>query len=213
MRKGGSYGRYRMPDRLKAAMAAVEYKFLDTDIGLTTIGTAGTVFGSINTIPQGDTETNRDGRRCVIKSIWFKAHVQVPQLTAIPTVANDHENLTLYLIQDKQANGAFPSFADVFQQTVWDTFRNLENSQRFNIIWQRRFKFNPITATDDGTTIVWVYNHDILDIYTKVNIPLEFSVGTTGVITTIKSNNLMLMGITEKGIAKVHGRFRIRFVG
>ncbi len=213
LRTGGSYGRYRMPDRMKAAMAAVEYKYLDTNLALTNVSQGGNVFGSICLIPQGDTETDRDGRKCVIKSIWLQMHAQVDQLNVIPSINTNHENLKLWLVLDKQANGANPSIADFLQDATWDGFRNLENSHRFRVLWKRLYTFFPIVATDDGTTIVWTFNNIIIDIYTKVNIPMEFAVGTTGALTTIKSNNVMLIGISEKGIARIHGKFRIRFVG
>lgn len=202
-----------MPERMKAAMAAIEFKYLDTNFPLNAVLSNGSIMGSVNIIPQGDTEVMRDGRKCVIKSIWIKGHMQVPQLGAVPTVTTNHENLTLKLVLDKQCNGALPSYGDVMQTTDWDGFRNLENSQRFRVLWSRSYNYYPTVATDDATTIVWTFNTTRIDIYKKVNIPLEYSVGTTGVITTIKSNNVFLMGISEKGKVKFHGRIRIRFVG
>ncbi len=200
---------------MKLAMAAVEYKFKDTDVALLTISASGQVFGlTMAVVAQGDGASNRDGRRMTIKSIWMRAHLQIDQLAAAPTIATNHEHCRIFLILDKQCNGASPSYLEFAQSTGYDSFRNLENSQRFKILWQRQYAFAPITATDDGTTIVWTFNTHDLDIYTKVNIPIEYEITTTsGAVSTMKSNNLLLIAISEKGIARINGNVRIRFVG
>ena len=62
-RTGGFYGRYRGLDS--------ELKFLDTEIS-TTLDATGEALVNLNVVPQGDTQSSRQGRKIVIKSIHIK---------------------------------------------------------------------------------------------------------------------------------------------
>ena len=103
VRSGGYYGRF--------AGRGAEHKFLDT--GLTgTFDTTGEVLPGggtstgLNLIAQGTTESNRVGRKCVITKILIRGHV-----TTASTEANNI--IRMLLVLDKQANGAYPAYADV----------------------------------------------------------------------------------------------------
>ncbi len=212
LKTSGFYGRYKTPTRMKAAMDLVEYKFKDTTVDFSSVATTGEVSGSICLIPQGDTESERDGRKCVIKSIWTRLHFFMPVLNAIPTTVNSHEVVKVWCIHDKQANGSVPAATEFLQDTEWDTFRNLQNIDRFEILWVRQFSFNPVAGAGDGVATDWTYNTQHINIYKKVNIPIEYS-GTTGSIGTIKSHNIFYVAISEKGLVFCNGRTRVRFVG
>ncbi len=197
---------------MKLALASVEYKAFDSNIALITIPTSGLVSGTLVAIPQGDEQNERDGRQCTITSIWVKGHLQVDQLGAVPTIATNHEHCSVYLILDKQANQAAPVVTDFLQNASWESFRKLENVHRFKILWKLDYAFAPIAATDDGTTIVWTYNTHAINKYIKVQIPIDYT-GTTGAIGTIKSNNILLISVSEKGVARMNFNVRVRYVG
>jgi len=120
-RTGGSYGRY--------AGRGAELKFFDTSLSFL-FDTTGEVpaTGQLVLIPQGVTESTRVGRKCVIKSVHLKGITQ-GVLVLLPTFAT---TAYLYLVLDKQANGAAAAFTDVMSTTLLATsFHNLANSQRF----------------------------------------------------------------------------------
>jgi len=198
-RTGGFYGRF--------AGRGAELKFFDTTLSFN-IDATGEVpaTGQLNLIPQGITESTRVGRKCVIKSIQLKGNMQLTPGAAatLSGVSN------IYLILDKQCNGAAAGATDVFTTDVFNTaLRNLANSERFVILKKWRHVWN--IGAGVGTALNSV--HKSLDYYKKCNYPIEFS-STTGAITEIKSNNLFLMagtGTTMDDLISVAGTSRLRF--
>jgi len=197
-RTGGYYGRF--------AGRGAEMKFFDTATSFT-IDATGEVpaTGQLNLIPQGVTESTRVGRKCVLKSIqgrWDILYVPSSGATAVTTYA-------IYLVLDKQANGAAAAMTDVFTSTAaTQALHNLSNSQRFVVLkkWVRKM------VSPAGVTTAYNNVIDHIDWYKRCNIPLEFS-STTGAITELRSNNVFLMAganNTDDAIT-VSGNVRVRF--
>lgn len=195
-RIGGYYGRF-FP-------GSTELKFLDTVVS-STIPSAGAVAGSptgIVLIPQGVTESTRVGRKCTITSILMKGRMTLATDTATAAYS-------ISLIWDKQANGAYPAFTDVYKTAVTTAHLNLANSGRFVVLkrWYGHITqptYNDTGAAFGGVTKSFKY-------YKKCNIPIEFS-STTGAITEIKSNNLFFVVISNVD-AKISyaTNWRVRF--
>lgn len=161
--------------------------------------------GQLNLIPQGVTESNRVGRKCVVKSIQLKM-----QLRYTPG-ANSDETAFVYLVLDKQCNGAAAAATDVLTSADFEkAMTNLENSDRFVILKKWAISFNP-TAGISGAPVAM---NEIVEYYKKVNIPIEYdSTAATGAIGTIRSNNIFLLagaGLTDDTVA-VLGTCRLRF--
>jgi len=128
VRSGGSYGRF--------GGRSGELKFWDTRLDDVFDSTGEVLEGAapegLNLIPQGTGESERIGKRVTIKSIYIIATVGVQTGTA-SSVGNG--NVCLTLIQDTQANGAYPAYTDIFEtSTGANTFLNLNNSQRFKTL-------------------------------------------------------------------------------
>lgn len=197
-RTGGSYGRY--------AGRNAELKFFDTATSFL-IDSTGEVpaTGQLNLIPQGVTESTRVGRKCVLKSIQARWNlVLVPAASATSAVA-----YAIYVVLDKQANGAAASYADVFTgNQATEGLHNLSNSQRFVVLK----KFVGVMQPGAGATTA--YNNAIkhIEFYKKCNIPIEFS-ATTGAITELRSNNVFLLAGSIYGddLITVTGNVRVRF--
>jgi len=197
-RTSGFYGRF--------SKGSGEQKFFDTALAFS-FDTTGEVpaTGQLVLIPQGVTESTRVGRKCVIKSIQLHGIATfVPAAAAVAT-----EITNLFLILDKQCNGAAAGVTDVFTSAdLWDAFHNLSNSGRFVIIKKWRWSFQP------GAGATTAYNDVVkhFEFYKKCNIPIEFS-STTGAITEIRSNNLFLMagGSRTDDLVTVNGACRVRF--
>lgn len=199
VRTGGYYGRF--------AGRNAELKFFDTANSFL-FDTTGEVpaTGQLCLIPQGTTESTRIGRKCVIKSIQMRGRLLFTPGAATTGACTTH----LYLILDKQANGAAAAATDVMTSTAFaDSFHNLANSQRFVVLKAWHHTFN-CTAGVSGA-----YNPMVkyLECFKKCNVPIEYS-STTGAITEIRSNNIFLLaGGDGNGddLVQFVGNTRLRF--
>lgn len=201
-RSNGSYGRYGR-HALDAGLRP-EFKFFNTTLATSMANTLA-VDTSINLIPQGDTESTRDGRQCTIKSIAFSG-----VLTSNVVTPSDPQICWIYCILDTQCNGAVAAITDIFDTNVPGiAFMNLSNSNRFKILKKFAVPLNS-TAGDVSTQVAAVSK--TIKWYKKCSIPLEFS-GTTGAVTEIRSNNIFFVTAELSANVNVRGVVRVRFVG
>lgn len=204
-RIGGNYGRY--------APMGGELKFFDVDLDDSIVASGGTITDSVNKIVQGVTEIQRIGRKCTIRSFNWHYRMQIGEKTdQAGPVSGDAVRVILYL--DKQCNGAVvAAVTDILETADWQSFRNLANSGRFNILMDKTHVLNYNTMASHG------FAADTFDLanvirdfsfYKKCSIPIEFS-GTTGAITEIKSNNLGILILSSNGLAGFFSKIRLRF--
>lgn len=163
--------------------------------------------GQLALIPQGDTSTSRDGRQCVIESIQFRGYMNY-----VPGASATASDLAyLYIVWDKQANGAAAAVTDVFTTTaMYSNMLNVENSQRFIILKKFVVPFRP------GAGVTTAYNNTVqpLEFFKKLNITMDF--GTAAVdITQVRTNNLFLIAgsVTSDDLISFTGTCRLRFRG
>lgn len=198
-RKTIQYGRF--------AGRKAELKFFDTANSFN-FDTTGEVpaTGQLSLIPQGTTESTRIGGNCVVKSIQMRGRVLYTPGASSLCAGTAH----LYLVVDKQANGAAAAVTQLFTSTsLADAMLNTSNNRRFVILKAWHWTFNC------GAGVSGAYNPMVstLEFFTKCSIPLEFS-STTGDISELKSNNIYLVagadGNTDDLISFV-GTTRLRF--
>ncbi len=202
MRIAGYYGRYNKRNLVRA-----ELKFHDLDIVDTAIATGGTITPSWNLIPQGTTEIQRLGRKCTIKHIAWRFSMTKTQ--EVTSSADSIVRMIVYL--DKQANGAAATVTDILENGDFQSFYNLANSSRFRILIDRTYDMNSFAG--GAGTALQSYTRSTSGMMSKrVNIPLEFS-STTGAITEIRSNNVGLLLISNRGQVRLDSSMRIRFTG
>lgn len=188
-----------------------EKKFFDTTLAFAIDSTAETgttaVLGQIDLIPQGDTESTRDGRQVTIDSISIKG-----LLTFDPAASADASGVTyICLVQDMQANGAQAAITDIFTTSTLVNQINMSNAQRFKILKKWTHEWNPLA----GATGAYNTENRFIDYYMKCNIPLDFSAGT-GAITELKSNHIFLAYGSNAAIDDLvafAGISRLRFRG
>jgi len=206
VRTAGYYGRYSGPN--------AELKFFDTALTIpsTALLVAATTAatGLVALIPQGDGESNRDGRQCVVKRISIKGVLTLTPgaETIVSPIAH------MYLVLDKQANGVAAIATDIFDSNIpGSAFMKLENSKRFKILKSWQHSLMP-TA---GVSGAWCGQRRLIKWSKGCNIPLDFG-GTTGAISEMRSNNLLLVvgydnvGGTSHTIS-LAGQCRLRFTG
>lgn len=184
-----------------------EMKSLDTTY-TDTLDSTGVVLGTptgINLVPQGTTDVTRIGRKIIIKNIYIQGWVENPTTT-------DPGNLyKIALVLDKQANGTYPSYSDIYDvNTDLNSYRNLDNSERFQVIksWKKHLAVNGVA---ESTGLKYTKSFSQLNLSHRCNIPIIFD-STTGAITEIRSNNLMLIGICDSSNdTQLNLRCRIRY--
>jgi len=198
-----------------------EFKYHDVDTAATSIDNVGViVVPSYCLINKGTGPKEMLGREIVIKSITLRC---LCTLTAGGTLGTT-TNSQLYrfaLVLDRQANGAAPVPADVWQGAAIDTppdsvfsFSNLNNSSRFKIIKQWKG-----VLTSRALELAGANQHDEADKYItytkKCHIPITYKDYTSGsrAITDLKENNIFLIGIsTHASQVKLVMRTRLRYV-
>lgn len=201
-RTGGYYGRF--------SGRSGELKFHDVDLDDATVGATGNMTATINIIPQGVTESQRVGRKCTIKSVNWHFRLILPERDAVSN-PGDPDIVRTILFIDKQANGATATVTDILETTQYLSFRNLANSGRFKILYDKNHTMNYGAMASDGAGVVSQARvvKDV-NVYKSCSIPIEFS-GTTGVIGEIRSNNFGVLLISSESSANFTSKFRLRF--
>ncbi len=205
-RTAGFYGRY--------SGKSAELKFHDLDIDDGTVAAAGTIAQvSCNVIAQGNTESERIGRKLTVRKINWKYEVR---LAAVQNQADppNGDLVRVILYQDKQTNGATALVADILESADYQSFRNLANLGRFNILMDRTHRIGEAMAQTDGTNTgsYPIVHAGPFGLYKACNIPIEYdNSATTGVITSIKSNNIGVLTISQAGVAGFFSKMRLRY--
>lgn len=203
-RTGGYYGRYSGP--------SPELKFFDSVLADSTLAQNGTIFPSINLIEQGITESSRIGRRCTIVQINWRFRLSLAAVDAV-AVPGFGQSFRILMYVDKQTNGATAAITDILEFDHWLSFRNLANTSRFQILYDRTTRLDYKTLASDGAGVVssaQVFADKTF--FKKCHIPLEFD-GTSGAITEIRSNNIGVLIMTAENTTTsgINGRLRLRF--
>ena len=185
-----------------------ELKFFDGTKASTATGTGGTIFNdSLVLIQQGAGESNRIGRKCVVKSIHLRGQV----LLAAKTSSNQTSDVVrIMLYWDKQTNGAAATVANILASADSDAFRNLQNSGRFRILYDKWTNMSALSGQGDGTTFAYGEVAKHFRINKRCHVPLEFD-ASTGAITDLTTNNIGVLVISQAGAASVEYNWRIRF--
>lgn len=206
-RTGGSYGRYGSSARRLGLLP--EKKFFDTALSFTFDSTGEVpATGQLALIPQGDTESTRDGRKATIESIQIRGQAAFLPSAAATAAAN----VFLYVVLDTQANGAAAAATDVFTGTNFaEAMLNLNNSGRFRILKKINIHLEP----QAGVSTAFNTSVKQIEFYKKCSIDMDWS-STTGAITEIRSNNIFLLAgssASTDDLVNFAGTCRLRFRG
>ncbi len=201
LRTGGYYGWRGQGER----------KFIDKDVANFTIavtGNSGTA--SLNLIASGTGESQRIGRKAVLLQIDLRGYMV--HLGASASTGPLADPVTVYMILDKQANGAQATWADVFDTAHPLSFRNLANKDRFTVLGTKRFVMQTLAGGGDigASNSNWTNNAKFYSMHWQGKIPVEFN-NTTGAITEVRSKNVFLLFISETGTASTLYKTRVRF--
>lgn len=180
-----------------------EMKLHQINYSGTSTGTWQYMNSDLLAIPQNDTESGREGREVTLRYLKLKARIAF-----IPGRSAGFESITLvayyhiYLIQDKQCNGAQPTIFNANEGIFDDAAHPLAEPVMAN---KARFKFLKhwkIPLRSVGYRQSWVATsvEDLKEIEwgSKCNIKIQYDTSAaTGALVTRRSNNLLLIGTTE----------------
>lgn len=212
LRTGGFYGRFAGP--------GAELKWLDTTIGLITAQNTGNrTSNSLVEVSQGTGESQRIGRKITVKSIHLKGYVLLPGGKE-NTVLNDfgwegaYDRIRVIVYLDKQTNGTSATIGSVIEGSTLVGFRNLSNTQRYNILYDRTTSLSASNAAHEVGSLsnetAWGPQCKSLSWNKQCNIPIEYS-DVNGTLSELRSNNIGVMVISNGGYAQVHYKCRIRY--
>lgn len=172
------------------------------DVNLTS-ATGGQV-EPLNNVPLGDDATSRDGRKIMMTACISKGNVGGVSAFGYPRYA---------IVYDMAPNGVLPAASDIFTSTVGVAQVNLNNRNRFKILWDNhgglglgRDPFNLTPGTGSSTAYVW---NDYIKLRDMITIYKDTGSGTTAGTTTGALYAVFLgAGSTSQGEIS----FRIRFL-
>ncbi len=173
----------------------------------------------VSGIAQGTGESQRDGRKYQIHSIHIKARVNsvVQESQAAPL-----SDLVgrFCLVLDTQTN-----VTEVVATEVMDggqnndelSFRNLQHSSRFKVLWDKKFILRRIAQTNEGAINLFaspISTSNIMTFNKYFKTPISvITNGTSNAISDITDNSLCMIGVANNSTCLLDYQVRIRFTG
>ncbi len=174
----------------------------------------------LNTVDQGDGESQRDGRQIVMKKISITGLIScVPQISVTATDTNPVVFIALVL--DMQTNGATLNSENVYINPLSTSLgaasplRNLQFTKRFRVLKTRTLTLDQPTVVWDGTNIEQGGMHKAFQMHVNLNnLVVNFS-GTTADIANIVDNSLHIIAYTSSTTCAptINYNSRLRFQG
>jgi hypothetical protein len=211
----------------------LELKFLDTAWNNVALASTADASGgelqpssgctnAISVPAQGDGESNRDGRKYVLKSAFVSGVVDT---AVLQTEGSAVDSLGYYfaLVLDTQANGATVVSEEVYvnpgtsgASLVPQPLRNLQNSKRFRVLDSVYVPTGGVYAFNDGvgTGTIAQQNAPTFKLSWKGTISCD-STGTTADVASASDNAMHLVGFAASTAfaPRIFAKGRVRFMG
>jgi len=138
----------------------------------------------LNGLVPDSTATGRIGRRVLIKSLY----VRVTCRMAATSVGG--APIRMIIVYDKQSNAAAPAVTDVFTTDNFNSMNNISNRDRF------------VTLVDQIIPTISTSSEPVqhLEVYKKLNLPVQYNAGTAGTIGDITSGAMYMTFVQEGNI-------------
>lgn len=199
LRTGGFYG-------VSTYRGRTELKAVDTNTSLSAIAGNGSL-QLINGIATGTDYTDRTGRKIILKSLLARIFIY-PTLTTSSSYGVVTRCLIIY---DSQANGANPATTDILNVATYDAPMNLNNRDRFKILYDK-YVTTPSFVNTASALTVGSPTPRIFKIFKKMNLEQIFG-GTGSTIGSIQTGSIFVLLInSEDQKTSADAYFRVRFV-
>lgn len=158
------------------SFGAGEWKYLDTTTAVA-VNTTGSIT-LLNGMARGTTALTRIGQKINIKSI----EIRTVNFATLSTGINQVHRM--FIVQDKQCNGAAPTISQILASTGTFAPRNLENRKRFRIMWDKFFVVGP-TANENANVVQVGYKK-----FRGRGLTVDYNTGNAGTVADISTNSL-----------------------
>ncbi len=176
---------------------------------------------SLNTVVQGDGESNRDGRQISMVSIGVRGNIRVNPKVDQTSMDSASINFVA-LVLDTQTNGALLRSEDVFVNIAADNemtaqpWRNLSFTKRFRVLASQTVTFERTQETSfDGTNIEMGGLIQPFNMFVDLKGMKTTYSNTSETIANIVDNGLNIVAFTSSGgmVPLLNYSSRLRFMG
>jgi len=147
----------------------------------------------LNGVATGTDFTQRIGRKIVMKSLYLRGYVESKDTTTTNCLWR-----TL-IVYDNQSNGAAPIITDILKSSNVTSHVNLDNRDRFKILFDREFALAPIdtTATQSycGAPTILKFKK-----YLRLNHEVLFN-GTAATVGSIATGSIYMVNFSDVAAA------------
>lgn len=192
----------------------IEFKFKDTDIGSANVASTGAIISTLNEVDQGTGVSGRNGRKISITKLDIQLELSLASSSnATLSAVSNSDVIRIIVYLDKQANAATAANTDILATADYNSFRNLENKERFRVLADQYASLRSDVSHDGTNYFSGKFFSERIHISKKFKkaISIEYK-GTGNGIADITSNNIGILYITENGALTVIGNSRIRYV-
>jgi len=179
----------------------------------------------IHTMIVGDGPQNRDGHKILLKRIQMHGVLNLGGVTTVGVYGEPNPTVLVALVRDNQCNGTLVNSNLIYDNFTGSAagnallFRDMSTSQRFTVLYARRFAFPAPQITTNGTNPPgFTYSHpsDIkFDIDIKLNdtVIFETNAGSTSDVANLKNYNYIPIFLSDRAGVSVTYACRVRFMG
>lgn len=182
-----------------------EYKFLDLDNTIA-LSSGGDISNILGNIAQGAGEQERIGRYVTVKSLQMRWNMRLNETTLQHKAHSVHR---VIIFCDNQCNKALPVVLDVLETADFQAYRNLSNTGRFQIYYDKTFAVAADAAGGNGTLENFGRHEDFFDIKIPLNKRVSYTL-TTGAIGERTSANFVMLTIQIGGLGECFMDYNLR---
>ncbi len=219
-RRRAFIGPRRRLNQRTGGFIGIERKFFDTQVSQDAFSATWDVMEPATTnltaMIQGDGESERIGRKYIIRSIHIRGFVSFPQAESALNPL-DTSLARICLVLDPQTNGAQLTATDVMDGGQTDdinAFRNLQFTGRFKVLKDKLIRMER-TGLSQGAANQFAAGIRIFPFKWNVQftgLPVNTS-GTTANIANVTTNSLHIIGVATSTSATLSYQCRVRFTG
>ena len=173
----------------------------------------------LNGIGQGNGQSDRDGKNIIMKSFYINGNITMGAFSD-RNGATAAALVFIAVVLDKQTNGAQLNSEDVFKNPCAtnhaqaNPIRNLEYSDRFDVLWSKSYAIQAGTSFYTGTLDQSEINETRIKFkkFKRINIPVTYT-GTGSTVATVMNNSLHVIAYTTGQNCTLNYNSRVRFIG
>ena len=141
----------------------------------------------------------RVGRKIILKSLYIRGRLQLEQSGVNPAggAVSLAQQARLMIVYDLQPNGTAPAITDILVTAEPASHLNLNNRDRFRILCDKEFVFDPMFSQNTATQAFALMNRTIYNVklYKKLRHEMIFNAVNGGTVADIASGALYMVWI------------------